>query len=270
MNLRQALKSKLTKKQLSLLSSSFSTIGSIAIFSDFPIQLKTKEKLIAQTLLKLNKNIKTVAKKTKQYSGKYRLPKIRIIAGKKTKITTHKENNIILKLNIETCYFSPRLANERLRIAKQVKPKESILVMFSGIGPYPITIAKTKPVKEIYSIEMNPEAIKYQKENILLNNIQNIKLFKGDVNKILPKIKKKFDRILMPLPKSAESFLPLALTKIKPKGIIHFYDFQEKSEIKNSIEKIKKHIKNFKILKKIKCGQFAPGKFRVCIDFKVL
>ena len=130
MNLRQALKSKLTKKQLSLLSSSFSTIGSIAIFSDFPSELKTKEKLIAQTLLKLNKNIKTVAKKTKQYSGRYRLPKIKIIAGKNTKITTHKENNIILKLNIETCYFSPRLANERLRIAKQVKSKESILVMF--------------------------------------------------------------------------------------------------------------------------------------------
>jgi len=269
MNLKTSLKSKLTKKQLQLLPSSYSTIGSIAIFSDFPEELKTKEKLIANTILNLNKNIKTIAKKTKQYSGKYRTPKIKIITGEKTKETTHKENNITLKLNIETTYFSPRLANERLRIANQVKKNESVLVLFSGIGPYPILISKLKNPKEIYSIEINPKAIEYQKENILINNIKNIRLFKGDVNKILPTINKKFDRILIPLPKSAEDFLEIALTKAKKGTIIHFYDFQEQSEIKNSIKKVKKHIKNFKLLKLTKCGQFAPGKFRVCVDFKI-
>ncbi|MBI2145272.1 hypothetical protein HYU18_03015 [Candidatus Woesearchaeota archaeon] len=36
------------------------------------------------------------------------------------KITIHKENKVILKLNVEKCYFSQRTASERLRIAKQI------------------------------------------------------------------------------------------------------------------------------------------------------
>ena len=37
----------------------------------------------------------------------------------------------------------------------------------------------------------------------------------GDVRDVVPKLKKKFDRILMPLPKSAEEFLDIALSASK-------------------------------------------------------
>ena len=52
--LKQILKSKLTKKQRSIIPNSFDIVGDIAIFSDFPEELKTKEKLIANTLLSLH------------------------------------------------------------------------------------------------------------------------------------------------------------------------------------------------------------------------
>ena len=45
--LKEALKSKLTKKQLALVPSSFDIVGDLAIFSDFPKELIKKEKLIA-------------------------------------------------------------------------------------------------------------------------------------------------------------------------------------------------------------------------------
>ena len=269
--LKQVLNLKLTKKQLLVLPTSFDIIGDIVIFSNFPEELKKKEKLIANTLLNLHKNIKVVAKKTKHFSGKYRLQKVKILAGEKRKITLHKENNIIVKLNIETCYFSQRLATERLRIAKQIKPNESVLVMFSGIAIYPLVISKNSKAKEIYAIEINPEAHKYAQENLKLNKTTNITLFKGNVKTVIPKIKKKFDRILMPLPKSAEDYFDLAIKKIKNKGIIHFYDFQYEEDIpKKSIEKIKKHTKNFKILKVIKCGQYSPRNYRICLDIKLI
>ena len=117
---------KLTKKELALVPRSFDTVGSIAIFNDFPSALKKQEQYIAQTLMKLHKNIKTVTKKSKQYSGKLRTPKITIIAGEKTKETTHLENNVRLRLNVETCYFSARTGNERKRIANLAKENESI------------------------------------------------------------------------------------------------------------------------------------------------
>lgn len=171
------------------------------------------------------KNVKVVCKKTKIHSGVFRTKKVKILAGERRKTTTHKENNIRVNLNVETCYFSPRLSNERLRIANLVKKGESVLVMFSGIGIYSWVISKNTLAKEIYGVEINPFAHKFAEENLKLNKIGNVKLFLGDVKKIVPKLKKKFDRIVMPLPKSAEEFLDVALKSAKKGTVIHFYDF---------------------------------------------
>jgi tRNA (guanine37-N1)-methyltransferase len=271
--LKKALQNKLTKTELSLLPSSFDVVGDILIFSDFPDKLKKKEKIIGSEIVSLFKNIKVVCKKTKQYSGTFRLPTLRIIAGKRRKETIHKENNIQIKLHVENVYFSARLSTERKRINQQVKKDESVLVMFSGSGVYPINIAKNTKAKEVYGIEINPVAHKYALENITLNKTNNIRLFKGNVKKIIPTIKKKFNRILLPLPKGSQNFLKLALTKIKKSGIIHVYSFFKEENINKRymMEYLPGYIKKrFKILDIVKCGQLGPGKFRVCIDVKIL
>ncbi len=252
--------------------SSYDIVGDILII-EIPDKLKN-QKQIANKLLKLHKNVKTVVKKSGIHKGKYRLQKYTYLAGQRKKETEYKENKVRLKLNIEKLYFSPRLATERLRIAKQVKKGETVLVTFSGVAPYPLVIAKNAQPKKVYGIEINPAAHKYALENLKLNKVDNIKLFKGDVRKVLPKINKKFDRIAMPLPKGAEDYLDLALKSIKRNGIIHFYDFQEEKDIpQKSIEKIaqacKKQKKKFKILKVVKCGQYSPRKYRICVDFRI-
>ncbi len=186
--LKQILKGKLTKDELKLVPSSFDVVGSILIFSDFPKELEKKEKIIANTLINELKNVKTVCKKTKKYSGKYRTPKLKIIAGEKTKETLYKENNVTLKLDVEKVYFSSRLSNERLRISKLVKPNEEILVMFSGCAPYPCVIAKNTKANSIIGIEINHIAHKYALENIKINKITNVSLYCGNVNNIVPKL----------------------------------------------------------------------------------
>ncbi|MDD5253661.1 MAG: methyltransferase domain-containing protein [Candidatus Nanoarchaeia archaeon] len=266
MSLKEYLKNKLTKKELDLVPRSFDQIGHIAIFSEFPKELKKKEKIIGNTLIKTNNQIKTVAIKTEKHSGRFRTKKVRIIAGEKTKETVHRENGVILKLDVEKCYFSPRTGSERLRIAKLVKKGESVLVLFSGIAPFVLTIAKNSKAKEIYGIEINPTAHKYAEENVKLNKVKNVFLYKGDVRKILPKLKK-FDRILMPHPTDAVSYLNLALKHLKKNGILHFYDFQEEDDFKNAVEKIKKKAKG-KVLRIVKCGDYGPRIFRICVDFR--
>ncbi len=265
MKLKQALKEKLTRKELSLVPSSFDVVGSIAIFNDFSKELKNKEKIIADALMSLNPPIKTVAKKSGKYSGRLRTPKITIISGIKTKETIHKENNCILRLNIEKCYFSSRLANERLRIAKQVKKGEEVLVLFSGIAPYQCVIAKNSKPKEVYGIELNKTAHKYAEENIKLNKLTNIHLLQGDVKKILPKLNKKFDRIIMPLPKDSPKYLPLVLKKLKPKGVIHLYLFAREENFK---EIIKEYKRIFSKVNLVSCGLYAPYTHRICLDLK--
>jgi len=233
---------------------SFDTIGNIVIFSEEFKGIKDK----AEELLKL-KNIETVGVKTKFHSGTYRTRKIKIISGKRKKETAHKENNVIVKLNVETCYFSPRLSNERLRISKLIKKDEEVLVVGSGVGIYPLNFSKNSKAKEIIGIEINPKAHKYALENLKLNKVDNIKLYNGDAKKILSKIRKKFDRIVIPMPSNSEEYLDLIKNKLKPKGIIHLYTFDNK-EI---------DLKDFKVKKRIKCGSFGPGKFRICLDLSI-
>ena len=202
-----------------------------------------------------------VAKKSKRYTGRLRTPKIQIIAGGKRKETIHKENGVQLKLDIEKCYFSARTGTERLRIAKLVKKDEVVLVLFSGVAPYPCVIAKNAKPKEIHAIEISKSCHKYAKENVKLNKLENITLFQGDVKKILPKINEKFDRIIMPLPKSADTYIALAKKKLKPKGTIHLYLFGREEEF----SKLKKRFNAKKITK---CGHYAPSVHRVCLDIK--
>jgi len=234
---------------------SFDIVGDIAIFN------KKITKIQAKNILDSHKNIKVVAYKSGKYSGRLRTPKITILAGERRKTTTHKESGCTFKLDIEKCYFSSRSGSERLRIARLVKKNEFVLVMFSGIAAFPIVISKNSKAKEIHAIELGKTPHKYAKENIKLNKINNVKLHQGDVKRILPKIKKNFDRIIMPLPKSAESYLNLALKKLKPKGTIHLYTFANESQFKD----LKKKYKKVKITK---AGQYSPKVYRVCLDFK--
>ena len=181
------LKDKLTRKELSLVPSSFDVIGDIIIL-ELKKELINKEKLIAETLLKLHKNIKTVVKKAGIHKGVYRTQKLKVLAGVNKKETIYKENNVKIKLDVEKVYFSPRLSSERKRIMNLVKPNESILVMFSGCGPYPLVLSKNTKAKEIYGVEISPMAHKYALENLKLNKIKNVSLYCGDVKEILPKL----------------------------------------------------------------------------------
>jgi tRNA (guanine37-N1)-methyltransferase len=136
-------------------------------------------------------------------------------------------------------------------------------VLFAGVGPYAIQIAKRAKPKIVYAIEINPEAVKYMEENVRLNKVgDKIKIFEGNVRKIVPRLNKKFDRIIMPLPKGNEDFLKLAKSVANKNSVIHFYIFAESKE--KAIEKIKEKIK---VLEVVKCGSYAKDLYRFCIDF---
>ncbi len=274
LGVEELLQDKLTALELKSLPKSQEIVGKIMIL-EIPLDLQKKERVIAEAYLKANKYIETVVRKEEIHSGEFRLRKVKILAGKKSKETIHQESGIKLKLELENTYFSARSGHERLRIAEQVKKGEEVLVMFSGAGPYPLVIAKNSPAKMVYGIEINPFAHQYALENVALNNLSGkINLYLGDVNKVMPKMDLKFDRIVMPLPKTGEDFLPLALTKIKKNGMIHLYAFLSEEEIKSKKIKIKtiikKEKKSVKILRAVKCGQFAPSIFRVCFDLRIV
>lgn len=248
----------------------FDVIGHIAILQ--VRKLRKKEKKIAKALLKY-KNIKAVYAKSK-IIGRLRTPELKWIAGIKKSETIHKESGCIIKLDVKSCYFSPRLGTDRLNIAKKVKRGESILIMFSGVAPYALVIGKHSKAKEIWCIEINKKATRYAKENIRLNKLTNIKIIQGDVKRIVPKLKKKFDRIVMARPQLKETFLRQAFNLSKKGTIIHFYDFLKKQELKKVRKKIEKEAKiarkKIKITRVKKVREIAPYRYHVRVDFKII
>jgi len=273
--LKDCLKGLLTEEELEIVVTAYDLVGTIAIM-EIPEELEEKGKIIAETLLHNNKTIKTVVKKISGHEGIFRIQEYKVLAGEKTKETIHKENKVELKLDIEKVYYSSRSATERKRVSELIKEsgkKEKILVMFAGCGPFVCVIAKNNNA-EVTGIEMNPDGHKYALENIKLNKLKNATALLGDVREVIPGIKEKFDRIIMPLPHTADEFLDTAFEVSKKGTIIHLYDFLNEDEIPSvAFEKIerncKKYNKKYKILNVVKCGQFSPKKFRVCTDFKL-
>lgn len=277
-SLKDNLSKSLTKVEMEFVKTAHDVIGNIAIV-EIPKDLESRQKLIAETLLRVNTNVKTVLKKADIHEGVFRTQKMTFLAGENTKETVYKENNVRLKLDVEKVYFSVRLSNERKRIMELVKPGEEILVMFSGCAPYPIVLAKNTKAKHILGIEINPEGHKYGLMNLGLNKIKNVDLICGDVHTVIPGLKEKhkrlsYDRIIMPLPKTADEFLGDALEVARKGTIIHFYDFLHLDKFDEAIKKIdaacKKRKMDYKVHDIFKCGQHAPHIYRICVDFEIL
>ncbi len=272
LTVEEVLKDKLTKEEIQIFPKSQEVVGDILIL-EIPAELQLKEKLIAEAYLKTHKSIKTVVKKDQVHEGEFRLRKVKVLAGENRKETIHQENGVKIKLHLEKTYFSARSATERLRIAKLVKPREKVMVLFSGAAPYPLVIARHSQASMVYGIEINPAAHQSALESVDLNHLENrIKIFEGDVRTLLPKMKETFDRIAMPLPKTGEEFLDVALPKVKKGGMIHLYAFLAEDEIPAHKKQVcsicKKQGYQIKILKTVKCGQFSPRVFRICFDIK--
>jgi tRNA (guanine37-N1)-methyltransferase len=254
---------------------SYDLFGNVALVK-FPEKLKSGDKKkIAEKLLKEQTHIKTVLEKREKIKGRLRKLSTNYIAGENTKEIIYHENGCVFRFNIDDTYFSPRLSNERKELALKIKKNDLVLVMFAGVAPFSIVIAKNSKAKKVFSNEINRAANKYAELNIKLNKLAGrVELVNGDVKKIAPKLKNKFDVIVMPRPQLKDSFLKEAFMLSKKGTKIYYYDFCKIEDIDKIVEKVKEEAKKAK--KKIKinnvkrAGEIAPYKIRLRIDFELI
>lgn len=252
---------------------SYDILGNIAIIKGEG-KTKTHKLQEAKKILKEKPSVKTVLEKSSNVKGRLRTIKTKHVAGERNLVAVHKENGCVFKFNVESCYFSPRLSNERQAIAEKIKKSQSVLVMFAGIGVYPIVICKKTRAKKITAIELGRDCIKYFKENLKLNKIpkDKIQIIQGDVKKKVGK--EKFDVIVMARPNLKDTFLESGLKASKKGTVIYYYGFSHVDELKGLkrelIEEAKKLKREIKILRVIKAGEIAPYKHRWRIEIKVL
>jgi tRNA (guanine37-N1)-methyltransferase len=197
---------------------------------------------IAKAIMSIHKSVKTVLAQVSPVAGDFRLRRLMHVTGENRTSTIHRESGCLFSVDVEKCYFSPRLYHERSRIAKLVKPNETVVNMFAGVGCFSITIAKHVSTTKVFSIDVNPAAIQFMRENIRLNRVYGkvIPLL-GDSKAIIDRrLQHAADRVLMPLPEIAFEYLPSAISALKTSGgWIHYYDFEHAGKTENSVEKTK-------------------------------
>ena len=278
-SLKTLLTNRLKPRELELLCKSYDIVGDIAIIR-VPEPLEEQSKIIAETIMKTHKRVRAVWRQASSVSGDFRLRDLEFVLGERKTETLHKEHGCIFKVDLEKCYFSPRLSYERMRVAQQVQPGEVILNMFAGVGCYSIVIAKHSEAEKIFSIDINPVAIQYMRENIKLNRVEEkVVPVQGNAKKIAEeRLQNVADRVLMPLPEKAYEYLDYALLALKPTGgWVHYYDFEHAKKSENPVEKIELRVSkklqmlgvNFQVVFGRIVRTTGPNWYQVVLDIQV-
>ena len=225
--------------------SSFDIVGDIAI-TKLPDSSADNAQMVAGVIMNRHRKVKTVLVQESKVCGKFRLRRLTCIGGENRTHTLHKESMCAFSVDLQSCYFSPRLSGERLRIAQLVQPNEVIVNMFAGVGCFSIVIAKRVPSARVFSIDLNPSAYAFMQKNIGLNRVYGkVTPLLGDSRTIIQtSLKGCADRVLMPLPEKAYDYLPDAVSALKPSGgWIHVHTFEHATKTEDSAEKVRQKVK---------------------------
>ena len=281
---------------------SFDVIGDIAYLHAMP---DGDPEQIGNAIMKKNKHIKLVVARQSNLEGTERAPGedgLAIITGAKRSplITTHAEYGIKCVVDLNHCFFSPRMGQERLRICQQVARGEHVLVLFSGVGMDALQLAGRTEASTVTAVELNEIAVQcLQRAHRMLERNKRVKcagaadrldIIQGDVLKVLPESlpKDHYDRILAPRPKEGaldgdlgsgdggEEFLNVILPHLKDGGECHWYDFVADHEFpacdrtRKLLDRVcDQHDLSMKVLHVANAGSVAMRQLRVCVDFKV-
>jgi len=272
--LKKALENILSSSESEELFSSFDQIGEIIVLR-IPDSLKSKKKIIGETLLDQVKTTRSVFYQSSPVEGEFRTRNLEILAGEDNTETEYKESGCRFLVDVEKAFFSPRLSTERERIANLTHDGEIIINMFGGVGMFSILAAKISKCT-VYNIDINPNASLLCEKNVELNKLKgNIISLNGDATEIIQnKLQNLADRVLMLLPEKSDEFLETAILATKNNGIIHYYShihadkkqdatkFSEKHYL--NISKVKSKILNSRIVRPV-----GPRFYQTVVDVQI-
>jgi len=235
------LSDKLPPNILASLPHAIDFVGDVAVIEITP-ELQGFRHVIGDAILRAHRRVRTVLAKSGPVVGPYRLRAFEVLAGESKTQTVHKEHGCVFHVDLAKAYFSPRLSYEHRRVASLVKPGETVLDMFSGVGSFSIPIAKQLEDVLVYAIDLNSDAVELLKKNVVVNRLQGrVKPILGDARQVVnEKLGHAVDRVIMNLPERAIEFVDVACQAVRTEGgIMHYYEF---SDAPQPLETVKRRL----------------------------
>ncbi len=252
---------------------SLDLVGDIAILR-LKEELRPRAAQIGQALLFVQPRLRAVAVDD-GVKGELRVRALTLVAGEGPLSTLHKEHGLVLKVDLEKAYFSPRLATEHHRVAKQVKRGERMLDMFCGIGPFSISAAKRGNTSEVHAVDLNEWAVGMARENAERNGVGHlVSIHHGDAREVVPGLGR-FDRIVMNHPHGAMEFLDVAMRAARDEAIIHLHVIARADEVDEVSDKVHEVAEEAghagaRMAHLQEVRTYAPGVCHYCIDIVVV
>jgi len=202
--------------------------------------------------------------------GEFRTRRFRHVAGEERTITVHREHGLRYRVDLEGAYFTPRLGTERLRISRQVSPGDYVLDMFAGVGPYALLLAHRGA--RVVAIDKNPVAVKYLRENAILNRT-DVEILEGDASDLARNYENMVDHVIMNLPHTAHQFLIPAIQAAKNGGMVHYYAISQDDDLYKDLDLIEAAASQLGVkidmLYKGVVRSYAPHRYNVVMDIRV-
>ena len=261
---------RIPERLRSLLPRALDVIGTIAILR-VADELQDYEPEIGEAILRWNPKLQTVAV-DEGVGGEYRLRELHVAAGDASLETIHVEYGLRYAVDVSKVYFSPRLGTERMRVAQQVRPGESVADLFAGAGPYAILVARRANPRVVHAADSNEIAVHYLRLNIRLNRADRVQPHLADARSVLDEVAP-FDRIIMDLPHTAHEFLVDAFRATRPGGTIHYYAILSVTGAQDRREEIEAMAGEAKRRVEVKATRevrgFSPAKKQWAYDLQV-
>jgi tRNA (guanine37-N1)-methyltransferase len=274
--LADALSGHLTEKQLGLLPRAYDSVGDIAVL-EIPEEMSALSERIGEAFLEVHSSFSTVLGKIGAISGTTRIRDYKLLAGQNKTDTIHIEYGCKIRVDLAKAYFSPRLLEEHNQVANQVVDGETILDMFTGVGPFALHIAKLRAAR-ILAVDINPAAISLLKESLHLNKLvgEIVPIVSNARDFIREHLQDRVDRIIMNHPSGARDFIQDACQALKPRGILHYYEFMTseepegvmKAQVPKMIESAGRSVDDIIRIRRVRDS--APYEYQMVCDIRVL
>ncbi|KAJ8341306.1 hypothetical protein SKAU_G00335970 [Synaphobranchus kaupii] len=196
-------------------TSGFSRVGHIAHLNLREHQLPYRT-LIGEVLMDKNPGVTCVVNKTNTIDSTYRNFQMEVLAGDGNMVAKVRENGWVYEFDFSRVYWNPRLSTEHERVVGLLRPGDTVVDVFAGVGPFAVPAARRGC--DVLANDLNPDSYRWLQHNCKLNkahgkvrafNMDGRDFIRGPLREELPALLRGAGRVhvVMNLPALALDFL---------------------------------------------------------------
>jgi tRNA wybutosine-synthesizing protein 2 len=219
--------------------------------------------------------VATVLTQVGPVTGELREPQVECIAGSQTE-TEVVEHGVRWRFDAARIMFAAGNRTERRRAATLVRPGESVVDLFAGIGYFAIPAAKYGGAARVVAVEKNPASYRYLVENSVRNGVADrIDCVLGE-NRSVSLDDGLADRVFLGYLPDSTPWLPRALRLLRVRGgwlhlhsVVDARDAVAAASRKATVEVLAAGATILDPLQAREVKPFGPGRTHVVVDAHV-